>query len=50
MLHWYEGLTFSEIASVVQASESAVKVRAHRAYQRLRELLDESPSRTEGSP
>ncbi len=50
MLHWYEGLTFSEIASVVQASESAVKVRAHRAYQRLRELLDEPPSRTGGSP
>jgi RNA polymerase sigma-70 factor (ECF subfamily) len=47
MLHWYAGLSFHEIAAVVQASESAVKVRAHRAYRRLRELLDEAPRRTE---
>ena len=47
LLHWYEGLSFSEIARVVRASESAVKVRAHRAYQQLRELLGE-PARTGG--
>ena len=47
VLHWYEGLSFPEIARVVRASESAVKVRAHRAYQQLRELLDE-PARTGG--
>jgi RNA polymerase sigma factor (sigma-70 family) len=41
LLHWYEGLTFPEIAHVLDASESAVRVRAHRAYQRLRELLVE---------
>ena len=48
MLHWYEGLSFPEIALVVEASESAVKVRAHRAYQRLRELIDGSPRDTGG--
>lgn len=47
LLHWYEGLSFSEIARVVSASESAVKVRAHRAYQQLRELLGE-PAQTGG--
>ncbi|MCB9762590.1 MAG: sigma-70 family RNA polymerase sigma factor [Alphaproteobacteria bacterium] len=40
LLHWYEGLGFKEIAEIVGASHSAVKVRAHRAYQALRELLD----------
>jgi RNA polymerase sigma factor (sigma-70 family) len=40
LLHWYEGLSFREIAAIVHASESAVKVRAHRAYQRLREILE----------
>ncbi len=40
LLHWYEGLSFAEVATIVAASESAVKVRAHRAYRRLRELLE----------
>lgn len=39
VLHWYEGLSFKEIASAVGASHSAVKVRAHRAYTQLRALL-----------
>lgn len=39
ILHWYEELTFREIAEVVGASHSAVKVRAHRAYNKLREQL-----------
>jgi RNA polymerase sigma-70 factor (ECF subfamily) len=39
VLHWFEGLTFREIAPVVGASQSAVKVRAHRGYQRLRSAL-----------
>lgn len=38
-LHWFEGLPFKEVAVVVGASESAVKVRAHRGYGRLREVL-----------
>ena len=39
VLHWFEGLSFSEISSVVGASLSAVKVRAHRGYKQLRENL-----------
>jgi RNA polymerase sigma factor (sigma-70 family) len=39
VLHWYEGLSFREIADVVGASHSAVKVRAHRAYAKLRTAL-----------
>jgi len=38
-LHWFGGLDFPEVASVVGASVSAVKVRAHRGYVRLREVL-----------
>ncbi len=38
-LHWFEGLSFAEIAERVGASLSAVKVRAHRGYGRLREIL-----------
>lgn len=38
-LHWFEGLSFAEVADVVGASRSAVKVRAHRGYQALRALL-----------
>jgi RNA polymerase sigma factor (sigma-70 family) len=39
VLHRFEGLSFAEVADAVGASESAVKVRAHRGYERLRELL-----------
>lgn len=43
-LHWFDGLEFPEVAQVVGASVSAVKVRAHRGYVRLREALgDELP-------
>ena len=38
-LHWFEGLPFKEVAQIVGASESAVKVRAHRAYAKLRTRL-----------
>ncbi len=38
-LHWLHGVGFPEIATIVGASLSAVKVRAHRGYERLRELL-----------
>ncbi len=41
LLHWYEGWTFPEIAEMVGASHSAVKVRAHRAYEKLRAMLGE---------
>ncbi len=43
-LHWFDGLEFPEVAAVVGASVSAVKVRAHRGYVRLRQALgDEAP-------
>ena len=43
VLHWYEGWSFPEIASMVGASVSAVKVRAHRGYERLRHILEAPP-------
>jgi len=47
-LHWFAGLGFSEVARVVGASESAVKVRAHRGYERLRQIL--GPTEVTGAP
>lgn len=37
-LHWFEGLSFHEVAKVVGAKQSAVKVRAHRGYEKLRAI------------
>jgi RNA polymerase sigma factor (sigma-70 family) len=37
--HRFHGLSFAEIAIAEGVTESAVKVRAHRGYERLRELL-----------
>ena len=43
-LHWFDELEFPEVAQVVGASVSAVKVRAHRGYVRLRQALgDDAP-------
>jgi len=39
LLHWYEGLSFPEIAEMLGATVSAVKVRAHRGYGELRRML-----------
>jgi len=41
MLHWFDGLSFPEIAEMVGATPGAVRVRAHRAYATLRELLED---------
>jgi RNA polymerase sigma factor (sigma-70 family) len=38
-LHRYESLTFAEIGRVLGATEGAVKLRAFRAYERLRKQL-----------
>jgi RNA polymerase sigma-70 factor, ECF subfamily len=38
-LHRYEGLTFDEIAKVLDTTEGAAKLRAFRAYERLRKHL-----------
>lgn len=40
-LHWFEGLSFPEVARITGASVSAVKVRAHRAYGKLRAQLND---------
>jgi RNA polymerase sigma-70 factor (ECF subfamily) len=39
-LHWFGGVPLPEVATTLGVSLSAVKVRAHRAYTRLRENLD----------
>lgn len=39
LLHWFGGLGLDEVARVVGASHGAVRVRAHRAYEKLREAL-----------
>ncbi len=44
-LHWFEGFSFPEIGELVGASTSAVKVRAHRGYERLRLVLGASLGR-----
>jgi RNA polymerase sigma factor (sigma-70 family) len=38
-LHWFDGLSFLEIGQTLGISTSAAKVRAHRAYGRLRGAL-----------
>jgi RNA polymerase sigma factor (sigma-70 family) len=40
-LHWFEESPYEEIAMIVGASVAAVRVRAHRGYERLREILPE---------
>jgi RNA polymerase sigma-70 factor (ECF subfamily) len=40
VLHWFEGLSFREVAAVLGATATAVKVRAHRGYTRLRAELE----------
>jgi RNA polymerase sigma-70 factor (ECF subfamily) len=39
-LHWFGGVPLPEVATTLGVSLSAVKVRAYRAYTRLRENLD----------
>ena len=39
VLHRFEGFSFREIGELLGVSETAVKVRAHRGYERLRLLL-----------
>lgn len=49
LLHYFEDLGFNEIAELVGASLSAVKVRAHRGYERLRASLQPEGELPEGS-
>lgn len=52
MLHWFEGLSFVEIAQLVGATPGAVRVRAHRGYEALRASLglDGNTSAPDGIP
>jgi RNA polymerase sigma factor (sigma-70 family) len=47
-LHWFEELPMAEIATIVGASVSAVKVRAHRGYEKLRGLVEAMERNHEG--
>jgi RNA polymerase sigma-70 factor (ECF subfamily) len=38
-LHWFEESPYEEIARILGASVAAVRVRAHRGYERLRQIL-----------
>jgi RNA polymerase sigma-70 factor (ECF subfamily) len=38
-LHWFQERPYAEIAAIVGTSEGAVRVRAHRAYTTLKQLL-----------
>ena len=38
-LHWLSDMSFAQIATSLDLGVSAVKVRAHRGYEKLRELL-----------
>jgi len=40
-LHWFQERPYKEVAEIVGTSEGAVRVRAHRAYTKLKELLQE---------
>lgn len=39
VMHRFEGMSFAEIAAAEGTSEGAIKVRAHRGYEKLRDLL-----------
>ncbi len=39
ILHKVQGLTFEQIAEVLDTTPAAVRIRAHRGYERLRALL-----------
>ena len=39
LLHNFQGLSYAEIAVAVGTTVGAAKVRAHRAYEKLRDVL-----------
>ncbi len=49
-LHWLAGLSFPELSESIGITVAAAKVRAHRGYVRLRELLGEQHLAGGGSP
>lgn len=49
-LHWLGGIPLPEIAEIVGASVSAVKVRAHRGYKAMRAALESDAGVTQLDP
>jgi RNA polymerase sigma-70 factor (ECF subfamily) len=49
-LHWFDGLSFPEIAACLGIGAVAAKVRAHRGYVRLRTLLGDLDALRPGNP
>ena len=47
-LHWFDGLSFAEVAKMLGIGAVAAKVRAHRGYQRLRKLLGDDLEMPDG--
>jgi RNA polymerase sigma-70 factor (ECF subfamily) len=47
-LHWFDGLSFSEIGSCVGITSNAAKVRAHRGYCGLRKALTANETSNQG--
>jgi RNA polymerase sigma factor (sigma-70 family) len=47
LLHWLAGIPLPEVADLVGASLSAVKVRAHRGYAGMRRALGGDPGNSE---
>jgi RNA polymerase sigma factor (sigma-70 family) len=41
VMHWFQDLSFPEVAEILGLSVSAVKVRAHRGYKKLRVVLED---------
>lgn len=41
LLHKVEGLSFEQIAQMLEITETAARIRAHRGYEKLRQLLGE---------
>ncbi len=48
VLHFYEGQSFAQIARVLGMKESAVRVRAHRAYRKMKSLLSDPRGANDG--
>lgn len=46
-LHWFQERPFAEVAQVIGTSEGAARVRAHRAYGRLKALLRQEANSVE---
>lgn len=41
-LHWFQERPYKDVAEILGTTEGAVRVRAHRAYAKLKELLAET--------